>query len=113
MLRPMYRRFVIPILLMLALPAGAASLQVTASEWAQPHRGESLVENRVLHEAVQQLIEQPGSRLQIRYPGGDEGSLWAGEVRAWLVALGVGSERIELFPGSPSADIIELKVLAD
>lgn len=90
--------------------AGAAEpLVVTAVEWAQPRNGLTLTRYPALHQAVSEL--QQGQRLQLRYPGGDEGSLWASELQAWLVALGLSSDRIELLPGSARADAIELRVV--
>ena len=58
--------------------------------------------------AMRQL--QKGQHLQLLYPGGDAGSLWAHELRAWLVALGLSSQRIELLPGSRREDAIEVRV---
>ena len=61
--------------------------------------------------AVREMDSQQDSRLLLRYPGGDEGSLWVEELRSWLLALGVEPGRIELRPGSPAPDIIEMEVL--
>jgi len=86
------------------------SWQLSAVEWAQPRHGEWLVQQPALSAAVNALQQQPAAHLVIRYPGGDEGVLWADELQAWLVALGVASSRIERLPGSGSADHIELEV---
>lgn len=101
-------------LLLLTLPYtvyGEASWEISAQEWAQPRHGEWLISHPALSGAVDQLQRNPQSRLQVRYPGGDEGVLWAQELQSWLVALGLGSERIELVPGSSKADRIQLKVV--
>lgn len=87
--------------------------QITALDWAQPRHGEWLVSHPGLSGAIAAFQEQPGSRLLIRYPGGDEGVLWAEELQAWLIALGVASSRIERIPGSGAADRIQLEVSAD
>lgn len=84
-------------------------LFVTAAEWAQPRTGAALMQHPALARAMREL--QPGQSLQLLYPGGDEGSLWARELQAWLVALGLSSQRIELLPGSPREDAIELRVV--
>lgn len=89
--------------------AGPATL--SAGEWARPRSGEALVAWPALSAVVQEYLASADGTLRIRYPGGDEGSLWAREVRAWLVALGIASDRIELMPGSADADRIELDVL--
>jgi hypothetical protein len=97
--------------LLLAATAAAAAepLYVTAVEWAQPRTGAALMQHPALARAMHEL--QPGQSLQLLYPGGDEGSLWASELQAWLVALGLSSQRIELLPGSPREDAIELRVV--
>ena len=83
---------------------------ITAATWAQPRHGEWLLQQPDLVRVMQALQQQPQARLQLRYPGGDEGALWAEELQAWLVALGLPSSRIERIPGSDSADLIRLSV---
>jgi hypothetical protein len=101
------------LLLLLLGPSvvpAAESWQLSALEWAQPRHGEWLVTQPALAGAVGALQQQPDSRLMIRYPGGDEGVLWAEELQAWLVALGIASSRIERIPGSGAADRIQLEI---
>ncbi len=88
--------------------ASAEPLYVTAAEWAQPRNGAFITHHPALSQAIHEL--QDGQRLQLLYPGGDEGSLWASELQAWLVALGLSSQRIELLPGSGRADAIEIRI---
>lgn len=92
-----------------ATALASSPMYLTAVEWAQPRNGLSITRYPALSQAMTEL--QDGQRLQLRYPGGDEGSLWAHELQAWLVALGLSSERIELLPGSGRADAIELRVV--
>jgi len=96
--------------LSLSAPALGAPLVLDAEQWAVPRGGEVILGMAPISKAMRQLDQQRGSSLLIRYPGGDEGSLWANELRAWLVALGLSSRRIELVPGSHSAQTIELEV---
>lgn len=98
------------LLLSAQLAVAGETWQLSSAEWAQPRHGEWLVRQPALSAAVNALQQQPEAHLLIRYPGGDEGVLWADELQAWLVALGVASSRIERFPGSGSADHIELEV---
>lgn len=90
---------------------GEESWEITAQEWARPRHGEWLIHQPALRGAISQLQQLPQSRLQLRYPGGDEGVLWAEELQSWLVALGLASVRIELVPGSSRADLIQLDVV--
>ena len=49
--------------------------------------------------------------LLIRYPGGEDGLLWAHELRSWLVALGIPLQDQELVAGSHQGDRIELELI--
>jgi len=75
-----------------------------------PRSGDALLRYPPLVEAVQQLQANDNAVLEIRYPGGDSGSLWARELQAWLVALGVESARIRRVPGSEAADQLQLRI---
>ena len=61
-----------------------------------------------VRDAVGELLANPGSVLQIRYPGGESGSLWAEELRDWLVALGIPQARLKVEPGSADEESIDL-----
>ena len=81
-----------------------------AGDWARPHDGASMVQMPPLPEVVKAWAQQPDQRLIVRYPGGEEGLLWANELRSWLVALGIPSEYQELVAGSRQPDQIELEL---
>ncbi|MCW9058561.1 MAG: hypothetical protein OQL11_06800 [Gammaproteobacteria bacterium] len=83
---------------------------LSAEQWARPRSGASLVSMEPLAEVVRHLHENGEQRLFIAYPGGEEGSLWAFELRSWLVALGVPSRRIQLTAGSGQDDALELRI---
>jgi len=86
---------------------------VSAADWAQPRSGERLLSHPALAGSVRWLDTQPDSRLQLRFRGGDENTLRAREIRAWLVALGVASSRVELLPDGGVADgAVEVEVVA-
>ena len=100
-------------LLLIAPPLSAEPVwTLHASDWARPRHGEWLVGHEPLQEAVNALQHSPQSRLQLRYPGGDEGVLWVEELQAWLVALGLESTRIEVLPGSGDEAAIQIEVVA-
>jgi len=81
-----------------------------ADDWARPREGASMVQMPPLAEVVEAWGQQPGQRLIVRYPGGEEGLLWANELRSWLVALGMPSKNLELVAGSRQPDQIELEL---
>lgn len=107
----MLRISLVFLLLFPVLVIGEESWQISALEWAQPRHGEWLVRQPALAAAIERLQQQPQTRLQIRYPGGDEGVLWSEELQAWLVALGLPSSRIERVPGGSTADRIQLDIV--
>lgn len=94
-----------------ALEAYGESWEISALEWARPRHGDWLVRQPALAGALEQVQQNPESHLQIRFPGGDEGVLWAEELQSWLVALGLESDRIERVPGSGAADRVQIRVV--
>jgi hypothetical protein len=83
-----------------------------ASEWNVPRTTETILHMPALRHTIQAYNQQPKAKIQIHYPGGDEGTLWATELRSWLVSLGVASRHIELLPGSRKDGQLELQVIA-
>ncbi len=107
----------LPLLFMLVFsPVSLAeSVQIiTADDWARPRSGESLVQMPALQRTVREYLSRSdarGQRILIRHPRGEEGVLWAEELRSWLVALGIPSADIAVAPKSPRIDVIELAVM--
>ena len=93
--------------------AESETYTITAQQWAEPRQDKRLISFPPLQQAVEKFRLQPGSHLLIRYPGGDEGTLWLNELQSWLVALGIGSANMELIPGSSRQAVIELQVIID
>ena len=91
-----------------ALQAAERQYSVSAEEWARPRQGDLLVTYPGLNEAIQAWNRHRGGRIRVRHPSGEEGVLWAEELRDWLVALGVPSNQIETVPGSRDAANIDL-----
>ena len=82
-----------------------------ASEWNVPRTTAAILHMPALRHTIQAYNKQPKATIQIHYPGGDEGTLWASELRSWLVSLGVASRHIELMPGSRKGGQLELQVV--
>lgn len=91
--------------------ADTRSLQLKAETWELSRHGEKLIKNAELSALVQTWSEQSHARLEIRYPGGEEGELWSEELKSWLVSLGVPSAAIQSLPGSEAADIINIHLI--
>jgi hypothetical protein len=107
------KAFLVTIVLALTapLPAAAAVWSLSADDWARPRSGLSVSTMSPLPEVVVQWSARPQQLLLIRYPGGEEGLLWAHELRSWLVALGIPLAVQELAPGSGGRDRIELELV--
>lgn len=100
----------LPGLLAFAASAAERSWSLRADDWARPRDGRSVAAMAPLPEVVAAWQQQPGQRLLVRYPGGEEGLLWAHELRSWLVALGIPMQAQELVAGSGKADRVELEL---
>lgn len=82
-----------------------------ADEWLLPKQAATILDIPAISKSMQQLHKDMNSSLLLKYPGGDEGTLWVNELRSWLIALGLSSKRIELVQGSVNPTTIELEVL--
>ncbi|MGB0713517.1 MAG: hypothetical protein ACPGUC_08155 [Gammaproteobacteria bacterium] len=91
---------------------GESVFVIPATDWLRPRSALGVSGNRVIQAAVQRWMDTSGGRMAIRYPGGDQGTLWARELRDWLTSLGVASEHIDLVPGGPSGDGLAIEVHA-
>jgi len=102
--------FVSTILLLLSSVISADELlwDISAEQWAHPRSGQNLAKMPSLQGALQALNADPASVLIIRYPGGEEGSLWVSELKDWLVSLGLPSSRIKTHAGQSNNETITL-----
>lgn len=88
------------LLLLVVLCTAAAHADderaVSAAEWSRPRSAAMVRELPGVRDCVQAWLAAPEQRLVLISPPGEEGGLWANELRDWLVALGVPSASIEL-----------------
>ncbi len=91
--------------------AAESTFVLTAGQWNIPRKESTILQMPALQKAMQ-AFQDAGEKasLLIKYPGGDEGTLWAHELRGWLIALGVASNKIELSPGSARVDQLEIQI---
>jgi hypothetical protein len=99
-----------PVTPVLAETSPADRYILTAEMWARPRTGKAVLAMPPVRAAVQNLVQTPDSLLLIRYPGGDEGSIWAEELQGWLISLGIEPTLIEMRPGS-IPEQIELQLM--
>lgn len=86
--------------------------RLTREQWSVPRNPESVVAMPALSRAMQDFQATANARLRVHHPGGDRGHLWAAELRAWLITLGVPSTDLEMSAGSANMDVIELEVVS-
>jgi hypothetical protein len=84
---------------------------LTAEQWNVPRQATSVLSMPALQNAMHDYQSKQGGKLLVKYPGGDEGTLWAYELRGWLISLGVASDEIELVPGSAKSTQLEIRVV--
>ncbi len=83
---------------------------VTAEQWARPRSGAAVARLPELARLVEAFDRNPSQRWVVRHASGDDGSLWAEELRSWLVALWIPSVHIELEPGLSETDKLLLEL---
>lgn len=91
-------------------PVLAESWQLTASEWSRPRTGERVRDLPAVNAAVNAWLAEPAARIELRHASGEQGSLWAAELRDWLIALGIPQDRIDILPARLPEDRLELEV---
>ncbi|MDQ2069957.1 hypothetical protein [Natronospira bacteriovora] len=95
---------------MLPLSAMAESWQLSAEEWSRPRSGEVVLSMTPVSRAMAAWEGRNDARLELVYPGGERGELWASELKDWLVALGVEADEVRLLPGSGAEDVLILRL---
>jgi hypothetical protein len=86
-------------------------LVLHAEQWEAARAGESLLALPVLQHLVNAWAAHPHQRIEMRYPGGEDGELWVAELKDWLVSLGIASKYMTAVPGSGEADAIRFQII--
>ena len=98
------------ILFMANVSAYAQSWALSADLWASPRSAERVSKMPVIRTMVQAWQKQPQQTLDIFYPGGEEGIIWANELKDWLIALGIPGAKIRIHPGNDSEDQLGMSI---
>ena len=101
------------LLLVTTLGAAAQTFVVPPELWDRPRRGQAILEQPAIRQAVNACLAQPGSRLVVHHAVGQESLLAAEELRSWLVALAVEPGRISLRSGLKPGEPLRLEVVRD
>ena len=84
---------------------------LSSEQWAVPRSVDTIVTMQAVASAMQVIQLNRGSSLVIHHPGGDEGTLWATELRGWLISLGLSTSKISLIPGSSDINQLDLEII--
>jgi len=108
------KRFLLLLLFCFLPPAHAAEESVAmlgAEFWFTPRHADVIATHEGVRAAVRKLIAEPDAYLVLRYPQTESGELWGQELQAWLVSLGLVSDRIELRADADLLEAVELVVV--
>lgn len=105
------------LFLLFCLLPGAWAAQQPVAElgaefWFTPRHGDVIAGRADLGEAVKKLMAEPEAYLVLHYPETESGELWGQELQAWLVSLGVVSDRIELQPDPARLESVEVVLVS-
>jgi len=103
-----YRLLCLLLLPLSTLLQAAEPLLIDAELWSTPRTAERIIALDGLAERVLKMAAD--EQLVIDHPAGEEGVLWAQELRGWLVALGVSSAQIKLQVSEVSRDSLQLSI---
>lgn len=105
------QRVMLILMLFYSLSVQAAgNYLLTSQQWAIPRSATTVLVMPAMHHVMRGMSKDSMAQLVILYPGGEEGILWAHDVKGWLISLGISSRRIEIQPGSRNPQILEFKI---
>ena len=82
-----------------------------AEQWEMARSGESILTLPVLNKLVTAWLRENQKKIEIQYPGGEEGEFWVQELTDWLVSLGIPSGSMIIVPGSGADDMIKFNLI--
>lgn len=91
--------------------AGVADWVLHAEQWELTRSGESLLASPVLNAVINAWLQDKQKKIEIQYPGGEEGEFWVQELVYWLVSLGIPSDYMVTTPGSGAGDVIRFNLI--
>ena len=82
-----------------------------AEQWELTRSGEALLSVPVLNTVINAWLQDKQKKIEIQYPGGEEGEFWVQELADWLVSLGIPSVDIVTTPGSGAEDMVKFDLI--
>jgi len=84
--------------------------RLTAEQWDLVKQGEQLLKIPMMQQVIDAWSLKPSQAVELRYPGGEEGELWVGELKDWLISLAIPSQYLFVVAGSGEADVIIIRI---
>ena len=91
--------------------AAPAGWQLQAEQWELARSGETILSLPVLKQLVGAWLADKQKKIEIQYPGGEDGEFWVQELSDWLVSLGIPSKHMVITPGSGADDVIKFNII--
>lgn len=91
--------------------ASATAWELRAEQWELTRSGESLLSLPVLDTVINTWLQDKHKKIEIQYPGGEEGEFWVQELADWLVSLGIPSSHMIIVPGSGADDVVKFNLI--
>ena len=104
-------QFAMIVLLAFNSAVAAVETELRAEQWELARNGERLLGIGGIADVVAEWSSDERQKIELQYPGGEEGELWVSQLTDWLVALGIPSISLVAVPGSGKGDIIRLRVI--
>ncbi len=89
----------------------ATAWRLYAEQWELARSGETILSLPVLKQVIQAWLTDKSKKIEIQYPGGEDGEFWVQELADWLVALGIPSKYMVITPGSGADDVIKFDII--
>ena len=102
------------LLLLAAIPAMPMSEHtetVMRGDWPSYENGSSILSLPQVRAILEKFEEDDGIRVELRYPGGDAGRMWAESLQQWFVTFGIPASYLELMPGSGAANQLVIALI--
>ena len=84
---------------------------LSAEQWELARNGESILSLPVINSLINAWLSDKQKKIEIRYPGGEEGEFWVQELTDWLVSLGIPSDHMVAVTGSGAGDMIKFDLI--
>jgi hypothetical protein len=100
-------------LLPCAVHVHAQSMVVAPELWDRPRNGQAVMAEAAVKQAVNAYLAHSAARLVIHHSARQESVLQAEELRSWLVALAVESQRIGLVGDLRAGAPLHIEIVAE